>query len=142
MDAFVLIMLMSFLCFRIEKKQTGLGIDAEDVSVRADLFRRLPMLLGLAVNIRKLSILNHCEKNHPVMVRQQRSEVQMRQLIIGIPVIRIHYLTGFINSVIDHSLMCVKYSNIMTTCIYRFGRCQQIIQAKEKHGTFTTEEVW
>lgn len=35
------------------------------------------------------------------MVRQLRIEVQMRQLIIETPVIRIHYLTGFINSVVD-----------------------------------------
>lgn len=59
------------------------------------------MLLALAVHIRKLSISNHCEANRLVIVRQQRSEVQMRKLIIGTPVIRMHYLTWFINSVIS-----------------------------------------
>lgn len=81
--------------------EAGLGIITEDISVLTALFRSLPMLLALAVNIRKLSILNHCETNHLVMVRQRRSEVHMRQLIIGTAVIRIHYLTGFINSVVD-----------------------------------------
>lgn len=73
----------------------------EDISVLTALFHSLPMLLALAVNIRKLSISNHCETNHLVMVRQRRSEVQMRQLIIGTPVIRIHNLTGCINGVLD-----------------------------------------
>lgn len=79
----------------------GLGIVIEDISVLTALFHSLPMLLALAVNNRKLSISNHCETNHLVMVRRLRSEVQMRQLIIGTPVIRINYLTGFINSVVD-----------------------------------------
>lgn len=41
------------------------------------------------------------------MLRQQRGEVQMRQMIIGMPVIRIHYLTVFINSAVDE----LRYSS-------------------------------
>lgn len=72
----------------------------------------MPVPLALAVHIRKLSISYRCETNHLVMVRQRRSEVQMRQLIMRAPVIRIHYLTGFINSVVSsgtvqHTTVCL-----------------------------------
>lgn len=98
---FVFVFTSLLLTRKSMKLRICLRFVTEDISVWTAMFCSLPVLLALAVSIRKLSISNHYETNQHVMVRQQRSEVQMRQLIIGTPVIRKHYLTGFINSAKD-----------------------------------------
>lgn len=75
-------------------------------------FLFLPMLLAQGVHV-KMSASNHSDTNH-LMIMWKRREVEMRRLIRGLPVIRIHYFKAFINSI---------FGGCRTACCHRYWRC-------------------